>query len=218
MLRTDVLVIGGGPAGISAALAASEFGLEVILVEERDFLGGQLIKQTHRFFGSKNEHAGVRGIKIVEELRDKLGSNKRISVLTGSTATGIYEDGIVTVLKNGRVEKIKPEKIVVASGAFEKYLPFENNDIPGIFGAGAVQTLMNIYGVLPAKKVLMIGSGNIGLIVSYQLVQAGVEVKAVVEAAPSIGGYLVHASKLRRQGIPIMTSPYHQKGYRYRAC
>ncbi len=72
---------------------------------------------------------------------------------------------------------------------------FANNDLPGVFGAGAVQTLMNVYGVLPAKRVLMIGAGNIGLIVSYQLMQAGVEVAAILDAGPRIGGYLVHAAK-----------------------
>ncbi len=64
---------------------------------------------------------------------------------------------------------------------------------------------MNLYGVKPGHKVLMIGAGNIGLIVSYQLVQAGVEVSAIIEAQPTIGGYLVHASKVRRLGIPILT-------------
>ena len=65
---------------------------------------------------------------------------------------------------------------------------------------------MNIYGVLPGQEVVMVGSGNIGLIVSYQLVQAGVKVKAIIEAAPTIGGYKVHASKMRRIGVPILTS------------
>jgi len=206
MFKTDVLVIGGGPAGISAALSVAKFGLKVTILEEREFLGGQLIKQTHRFFGSREEHAGVRGISIVKELKENLSANDNIDVLLGATAMGIYEDGTVTMLYKGEVRKIIPKKTIIATGAFEKYLPFENNDIPGIFGAGAVQTLMNIYGVIPAEKVLMIGSGNIGLIVSYQLVQSGVNVQAVVEAAPNIGGYLVHASKLRRQGIPIKTS------------
>ena len=81
---------------------------------------------------------------------------------------------------------------------------FPGNDLPGVYGAGAVQTLMNMYGVRPGKSVLMIGSGNIGLIVSYQLMQAGVKVKALVEALPHIGGYAVHASKIRRLGIPIL--------------
>ncbi|HOO32756.1 MAG TPA: FAD-dependent oxidoreductase [Thermotogota bacterium] len=206
MMNYDVAVIGGGPAGICAALAAGRNSLKTLLVEERDFLGGQLIKQTHRFFGSEEEHAGTRGISIARELTDELNGMKTVEVMKSATALGYYEDdGVLTVLKDKKMLKMKPRSIVLATGAFEKFLPFENNDIPGIFGAGAVQTLMNIYGVKPAQKVLMIGSGNIGLIVSYQLIQAGVDVIGVVEAAPKIGGYLVHASKLRRLGVPILT-------------
>jgi sarcosine oxidase subunit alpha len=88
----------------------------------------------------------------------------------------------------------------------ENMLLFPGNDLPGVYGAGAVQTLMNVYGVKPGERVLMVGAGNVGLIVSYQLLQAGIAVDRVVEAAPIIGGYNVHAAKLRRCGVPIQTS------------
>ena len=201
----DVAIIGGGPAGICAAIAAGKNGLKTLLIEERTFLGGQLIKQTHRFFGSEEEHAGTRGIHIAQELKDQLESLSTIDIMTSTTALGYYEDGMLTALHDEKMIKIKPKSMIIATGAFERFLPFENNDLPGIFGAGAVQTLMNIYGIKPADKVLMIGSGNIGLIVSYQLIQAGIQVIGVVEAAAKIGGYLVHASKLRRLGVPILT-------------
>ncbi len=94
----------------------------------------------------------------------------------------------------------------MATGASEKFLIFENNDLPGVMCAGAAQTLMNVYGVKPSEKALIVGAGNVGLIVSYQLIQAGVEVAAIVEAMPRIGGYLVHAAKLRRLGVPIYVS------------
>ena len=71
---------------------------------------------------------------------------------------------------------MKPKKLIVATGASEKTLAFPNNDLPGIYGAGAVQTLMNVYGVKPAERVLMVGAGNIGVIVAYQLLQAGIEI------------------------------------------
>ncbi|GAB6189311.1 hypothetical protein JCM30566_10500 [Marinitoga arctica] len=205
MKKYDILIIGGGPAGISAALAASKHNLNISLFEEKESLGGQLIKQTHKFFGSKDESAGIRGIYIANKLINEVKNNKNIDLYLNSMVMGYYEDGVVTALVNGKMKKFSPKKIIIATGAFEKSLSFENNDLPGIFGAGAVQTLMNVYGILPAKEILMIGSGNIGLIVSYQLAQAGVKVKGIVEISEKIGGYLVHASKVRRLGIPIYT-------------
>jgi sarcosine oxidase subunit alpha len=168
-------------------------------------LGGQLIKQTHMFFGSKDESAGTRGIDIAAELKRKVIANRNITVMLDATAQGYYEDGILTVLHNNKSKKIKANKIIAATGASEKMLAFPNNDLPGVYGAGAVQTLMNVYGVVPGESVFMIGAGNIGLIVSYQLMQAGVNVKGIVEAAPNVGGYLVHAAKVRRAGVPIYT-------------
>jgi len=75
-----------------------------------------------------------------------------------------------------------------------------------VMGAGAAQTLMNLHRVLPGERVLMVGSGNVGLIVAYQLLQAGAKVIGIVEAAQKIGGYSVHAAKVRRIGVPIYTS------------
>jgi len=71
--------------------------------------------------------------------------------------------------------------------------------------SGAAQTLINIERVIPGERILMIGSGNVGLIVGYQLLQAGADVVAIIEAAPSITGYLVHAGKVMRAGVPIYT-------------
>ncbi len=208
MINTRLLIIGGGPAGLCAAISAAEAGSDVLIVERNPRIGGQLIKQTHMFFGSERQYASTRGIDIVGILMDKLKAyGDRVRILTDTTILGIYEDGIVTALhKEDDYFKIKPDAIVVATGASEKALAFPNNDLPGIYGAGAVQTLMNVYGVKPGDRVLMVGAGNIGLIVSYQLMQAGVQVAAILDAAPKIGGYLVHAAKIRRMGVPIMVS------------
>lgn len=211
--QTEILVIGGGPAGLSAACAAAELGASVLLCE-RDYLpGGQLVKQTHKFFGSEKQYAGERGIHIGNLLIEKAKHHPNIEILTEATVLGIYEDGIVTVFYHGKHMKIRPSKIILATGASEKFLEFPGNDLPGIYGAGAVQTLMNVAGVKPAERVLMVGAGNIGLIVSYQLMQAGVEVAGIIEAAPKIGGYLVHASKIRRAGVPIRTGYTIEKAY-----
>ncbi|MEL7647177.1 MAG: NAD(P)/FAD-dependent oxidoreductase [Sedimentibacter sp.] len=208
MKHTELLIIGGGPAGLCAAISAASSGAKVLIVERNKNLGGQLVKQTHMFFGSEKQYASTRGIDITGILLKELDKYKEnVEILTDTTVVGMYEDGTVTALhKEDNYFKIKPEAVVVATGAFEKALAFPNNDLPGIYGAGAVQTLMNVYGIKPGDKVLMVGAGNIGLIVSYQLMQAGVEVKAILDAAPKIGGYLVHASKIRRMGVPILTS------------
>lgn len=204
---TDLLVVGGGAAGLSAAAEAASFGASVTVLESDLHLGGQLVKQTHKFFGSKDEHAGTRGYKIADIILSEIEKcGDKVEAHTNTSAVGYYKnDGIVTVMK-GEEEyfKIKPRKIIMATGAQERIIPFPNNDIPGVYGAGAVQTLMNVYGVVPGKRVLMIGAGNIGLIVSYQLMQAGVEIAAVLEALPKIGGYWVHAAKIRRLGVPIL--------------
>jgi len=204
--QTEVLVIGGGPAGLSAALEAASLDCRVTLVDGDLALGGQLIKQTHKFFGSKDERAGTRGFKISEILLNELENHgDKIEVHVNCTATGIYkEDGVVScVIGEEEYFRIKPERIVMATGAQERLIPFPNNHLPGVYGAGAVQTLMNVYGVIPGKRVLMVGAGNIGLIVSYQLIQAGVEIAGIVEAMDKVGGYWVHAAKVRRLGVPI---------------
>lgn len=205
MISTEITVIGGGPAGLQAAVAAADAGAKVLLVDNSDRLGGQLVKQTHMFFGSQQQFAGTRGIDIAGKLISRVAQQPNITVLTEATALGLYEDGMITVEQDNRMLRVKSQLIIVATGASERMLAFPNNDLPGVYGAGAVQTLMNVHGVQPGRRVLMVGAGNIGLIVSYQLLQAGVQVAAIVEASPDIGGYLVHASKIRRMGVPILT-------------
>ncbi len=205
MKQVEILVVGGGPAGLCAALSASSLGAKVLICERDDVPGGQLVKQTHKFFGSEKQYAGDRGYQIGQMLLENAKNDPNIEIWTDTTMLGIYEDGIATCEHEGKHIKIKPQRTVIATGAAEKFLAFPGNDLPGIYGAGAVQTLMNVSGVKPAERVLMVGAGNIGLIVSYQLKQAGVETVAVIEALPKIGGYLVHASKIQRAGIPVRT-------------
>lgn len=203
--HVPIAVVGAGPAGLSAAIAAGRLGVESIVVDENDVAGGQLIKQTHMFFGSREHYARIRGIDIGRELLAEL-EGLPSTLLLETTVLGHYPDGVLSLLRRGRHHRLAADCIVLATGASENMLAFDNCDLPGVYGAGAVQTLMNVSGVAPGRRVLMIGAGNIGLIVSYQLLQAGVEVAAVIEAAPEIGGYHVHAAKIRRAGVPILTS------------
>lgn len=201
----DLLIIGGGPAGLHAALTASVLGIKAALVDEGARLGGQLIKQTHKFFGTRDYYGGARGFEIAEKLSENIEESPNVPVYRNATAYGFFSEGVGVIVRYPKPMNIvfKPRAVIVCTGAMERGLEFENNDLPGVMGAGGAQTLMNQYGVRPGDKALVVGSGNVGLIVSYQLLQAGVKVGAVVEIAHSIGGWFVHAAKVVRLGVPI---------------
>lgn len=205
MLQTEIAVVGGGPAGLQTAITAAKLGASVTIIDDNPQLGGQLIKQTHKFFGSKSHYCGIRGFDISKILAQELKSLP-VKKLLNASVIGYYDGNLLVIYQTDRLIKLRARKIIFATGASENTIAFPNNDLPGVYGAGAVQTLMNVYGVKPGKRALMIGSGNIGLIVSYQMMQAGIDVSAVIEILPKIGGYNVHAAKLARLGVPILTS------------
>lgn len=203
--RFDLIVVGAGPAGLSAAIEGARCGLEVVVFDENDRPGGQLFKQIHKFFGSEEHKAKTRGFRIGEELLAE-ARDCGVRVRLQTVVTGIYLDKEVIVEAGDGVEHYKADAIVVATGASEKTVPFDGWTLPGVIGAGAAQTMMNIHRLKPGTRVLMLGSGNVGLVVSFQLIQAGCEVVAVVDAAPRIGGYGVHAAKVARTGVPFYLS------------
>lgn len=205
MEKCDVIVIGSGPAGLSCSLEAAGSGADVILIDENGRPGGQLFKQIHKFFGSKQHKASVRGLDIGLQLLEQV-NKLSVNTLLNSVAYGIFEEKTVGIVKNEKIEMIQAKKILLATGAIENPAVFSGWTLPGVMGAGAAQTMINIHLVLPGRRFIILGSGNVGLIISYQLLQAGASVVAVVEAAPKIGGYQVHSSKIRRVGVPIHTS------------
>lgn len=204
MITTQVAIVGAGPAGLSAAIEAAKAGVRVSIFDENAVPGGQLIKQVHKFFGSKEHKAGVRGIEIGRILL-KEAVQLNVNIRLDTVVLGIYERNILGIIQNGRMDKVVPEKVILATGANENTIAFEGWTLPGVMGGGATQTMMNLHRVLPGKKVLMVGSGNVGLIVAYQLMQAGATVVALIDADKRVGGYGVHSSKLRRMGVPIYT-------------
>ena len=207
-ISVPVLIIGGGPAGLSAGIELGKLGIHAILLDDKHRLGGKLVLQTHRFFGSAEAvYAGTRGIDIATKLEDEVRQQPSIDIWLQSTALAVFSDKKVGVLKHGdEYILIKPEVILVASGAREKFLPFKGNTLPGVYGAGAFQTLVNRDLVRPAEKLFIVGGGNVGLIAGYHALQAGIQVAGLVEALPECGGYKVHKDKLVRMGVPIYTS------------
>lgn len=207
-LEVPVLIIGGGPAGLSAAIELGKAGIHVLLVDDKHRLGGKLVLQTHRFFGSTDAvYAGTRGIDIASRLENELSNYPTIEVWLHSTCLAVFSDQKVGILHNGdQYTLVKPKILLVASGAREKFLAFKGNTLPGVYGAGAFQTLVNRDLVKPAEKLFIIGGGNVGLIAGYHALQAGIGVVGLVEAMPECGGYKVHKDKLARMGVPIYTS------------
>ena len=209
MIERDIVVVGAGPAGLAASIEAAKAGADVLLVDLNMKPGGQLFKQIHKFFGSSAHRSGTRGFDIGTQLL-KEAEDAGVEIWLQSTVMGVFPGGLIGIEKgcDGEEKEIitlKAKKMIIATGASENVVRFIGWTTPGVMGAGAAQTMINVNHVKPGKKIVMVGSGNVGLIVSYQLMQAGCDVVALIEAAPKIGGYAVHAAKIRRAGVPIYT-------------
>jgi glycine/D-amino acid oxidase-like deaminating enzyme/Fe-S-cluster-containing hydrogenase component 2 len=202
----DVAVIGAGPAGLEAALMAAESGCKkVVLLDDKEYLGGQLMLQTHDFFGTEALGASKRGFEIARELEEAVLKHPSIKIRTNSTVVGIFPTNFLAFKDGNKLNFARGKKLIIATGASEKMIPFPGNYLPGIIGAGAAQTFMNIHGVRPGHRVLIVGGGNIGVILAYQLLQAGIEVVEVIEAGPKPGAYKVHVDKIKTLGVPVKT-------------
>lgn len=203
--QCDVLVVGGGPSGITAAIELGKLGFSVVLVDDKDQLGGKLVLQTHKFFGSMADcYAGTRGNDIGRILEKELRALPNVTVLTNSTVAAVFADRRAGVFEGGKhYSLIDFRAMVVAGGARERSLVFPGNDLPGVFGAGAFQTLVNRDLVKASERVLVVGSGNVGLIGAYHALQAGIQVAGIVDIMAKPSGYKVHADKIKRMGVPI---------------
>lgn len=207
-ISVPVLIIGGGPAGLSAAIEFGKRGVSALLIDDKHRLGGKLVLQTHRFFGSYDAvFAGTRGIDIATKLENELRTYPSVQIWLQSAALAVYSDKKVGILRDGkRYVQVNPDVLLVTSGAREKSLAFPGNTLPGVYGAGAFQTLVNRDLVRSAGRLFIVGGGNVGLIAGYHALQAGIPVVGLVEALPECSGYKVHKDKLQRFGVPIYTS------------
>ncbi|MCP4603420.1 MAG: FAD-dependent oxidoreductase [Proteobacteria bacterium] len=206
-VSVPVLILGGGPAGLCAAIELGRLGIDVLIIDDKPELGGKLTLQTHGFFGSVEDcKAGTRGIDIGNNLAAEVEALPSVQAWTNAAALGLFWDGKVGVATQSGYRLISPEVLLIAMGAREKAISFTGCDLPGVYGAGAFQTLVNRDLVSVAEKLFILGGGNVGLISAYHALQAGIDVVGLVEALPECGGYKVHADKIKRLGVPIWTS------------
>ena len=203
--KTQVAIIGAGPAGLACREQLNNFGITNLVIDNNSRIGGQFNMQTHQFFFFEKEKkfGGMRGFDIAKTLA---GDNPE-GILLNSTVWDILEGGRVAVknIVTGEVSYVDAEHLVVATGAVPFMPAFENDDVPGVYTAAVFQKMMNQEHTLLGKRVLTVGAGNIGYLTSYQGMQAGATIKAIIEAMPREGGFPVQANRVRRLGIPIMT-------------
>ncbi|MFH1350731.1 MAG: 2Fe-2S iron-sulfur cluster-binding protein [Pseudomonadota bacterium] len=204
-LNAEVCVIGGGAAGMSAALAAADAGARVILIEGREYLGGSL---NYRLLAV---HDHVPAHLHAARVADEISARENIRVLLSTSATSIYQSNHVTAVQRGgpadhfrlRYYEIRAGSVVVATGGIERPLIFQNNDCPGIMQGSCAQQLVNRYGLKPGEKAVISGCHNGLLEVASDLSEAGVEVLAVADARKE--GFDQEAVKrLDRLGIPFL--------------
>ena len=204
--KTTVAIIGAGPAGLACREQLNKFGIANLVIDNNARIGGQFNMQTHQFFFFEKEQkfGGMRGFDIAKTLA---GDNHE-GILLNYTVWDLFEGKRIAIknIVTQEVAYVDAEHLVVATGAVPFMPTFENDDLPGVYTAAVFQKMMNQEHTLLGKRVLTVGAGNIGYLTSYQGMQAGAHIKAIIEGMDHEGGFPVQANRVRRLGIPIMTS------------
>ncbi|MDP3891052.1 sarcosine oxidase subunit alpha family protein [Nocardioides sp.] len=211
-VHADVLVVGGGPAGLAAARSASRSGARVVLLDEQSELGGSLLS-------SRLERVnGGPALDWVTETAARLAAEPEVTVLTRTTAFGSYDGNYVLAVQNRtdhlgspvqvgvsrqRIWHIRARRVVLATGAHERPLVFSGNDRPGVMLAGAVRTYLNRYAVRPGERAVVATTNDSAYDTVDDLVAAGVDVVAVLDARDVLSG---RAARTAARGVRVAAS------------
>ncbi len=188
----DVLVVGAGPTGLTAALTAAEAGLEVTIVDENRQLGGSL---------GYNRAADSKSVTQLDGLLSKVASLPNIKVIASAYAAGYYPDHLIPIVGESGINKVRAKAVIVASGAFEQPPVFRYNDLPGVMLGSAAQRLIYRYAVKPFNNGVVVTANDYGYRVALDLLQAGTKIAALVDMRSA--GNANSAAELVKRGIKV---------------
>lgn len=177
-LFADIAVVGGGPAGMAAALQAAKCGAEVLLIEENKTLGGSL---NYARFDVDPKPAGKR----LADLTGKIAETDTIRVLSDAVCNGWFSDNWLPIISGNRLYKLRAGAVIVAAGSYEQPMVFRNNDLPGVMMGSAAQRMIRLYGVRPGTRAVVVAANGDGYGVALDLLDAGVDVACVVDPRPA---------------------------------
>ena len=179
--HTNVAVVGAGPAGLAAGLAAAEAGARVTIIDEYAAAGGQYFRQPQAQFKSVNSAVLGKSYEAGRAMLDQVKASERIVLRTGTLVWGAFDEGVLELEHENRCERLSTQRIVVATGAYERPIPFPGWTLPGVTTAGAAQAMLKANFALPGRRILMSGTGPFQLPVASQLSKAGAHVVAILE-------------------------------------
>jgi NADPH-dependent 2,4-dienoyl-CoA reductase/sulfur reductase-like enzyme len=200
--QMPVVIVGGGPAGLSAAIAAARAGARVLVIDENLLAGGQIYRQLPRDF--KANDATVLGTDYVDgkSLLGQVGElSDAIEIWNDALVWSVFESNQLAVARGDELVLLDAGAIIVATGAYERPVPVPGWTLPGVMTAGGAQVLLKNQRMRPGRRVLLAGTGPLQLVVANQMLDAGIEVVALAESASMLGAWRFLPGLLRQPGL-----------------